>query len=75
MTLNNSQRPSPGSSGVDVGLNKEIECMVEEGALPPFGVFDIQDMFEEHSFQIAFGFSQIDSMTLSSETSMLVLMV
>ena len=60
MTLNNSQRP-PRSSGVDVGLNKEIECMVEEGALPPFGVFDIQDMFEEHSFQITFGFSQIDS--------------
>ena len=61
MTFNNSQLPSPGSGGVDVGLNKEIECMVEEGALPPFGVFDIQDMFEEHSFQIAFGFSQIDS--------------
>ena len=56
-----SQRPSPGSCGVDVGLNEEIERMVEEGAPPPFGVFDIQDMFEELSLQIAFGFSQIDS--------------
>lgn len=52
-----SQHSSPGSGGVDVDLNEEIERMVEEGAPRPFGVSDIQDIFEELSLQVAFGFS------------------
>lgn len=56
-----SQHSSPRFGGVNVDLNEEIEHMVEEGAPPPFGVSDIQDIFEELSLQVAFGFSQIDS--------------